>query len=168
MREKKNPLPLSSWERLGYFIVTLPEPPNFFNFSVSKALHCRPNCVTNVLWGQSKINGPTSYYGYAPPYPLKLVSHWDATISRLVGDKVCDINMTFCHFSHCGHTGLCDHNIYLFNYIDDTGTTVVRHSRECLTTVVRHSCERPTTVVRHLCECLTTFLQILICFISRN
>ena len=142
--------------------MTLPEPPNFFNFSVSKALHCRPNCVTlccgsnrvgKILTArdfpcgisrdfpeQSKINGPASYYGNAPTYPLRLVSHWDATISRLVSDKVCDINTTFCHFSHCGHTGLCDHNIYLFNYIDDTRTTVVIHSRECLATVVRHSC----------------------------
>ena len=34
-------------------------------------------------------------------------------------------------------------NPRIFNYIDDTCTTVVRHSHECLTTVVRasHSCE---------------------------
>ena len=43
----------------------------------------------------------------------KLVSHWDATISRLDGDKgLRYIYVTFCHFSYCGHTGLCDRDIY--------------------------------------------------------
>ena len=55
--------------------------------------------------------------------------------------KVCDINATFCYFSLCGHTGLCDRDIYSIIL-----TSVVRHSRECLTTVGRHSCERLTTI----------------------
>ena len=42
------------------------------------------------------------------------------------------------------------------NYTDDTRTTVVRHSRECLMTVVRHSCVQLTIDVRHLRKCLTT------------
>ena len=94
--------------------------------------------------------------------------------------KVCDINTTLCHFSHCGHTGLCDFDIYsiilttlarqsctfarvshdsreTFVRLSHDFTTVVRHSRECLTTVVRYSCERLTTVVRHSFECLTMF-----------
>ena len=37
---------------LGYFIVTLPGPPNF---SVSKALHCRLNYVTLYCGGNRKL-----------------------------------------------------------------------------------------------------------------
>ena len=49
---EKNPLPLGSGKaRLGYFIVTLPGPPYF---SVSKALHGRPNCVTLCCGGNRK------------------------------------------------------------------------------------------------------------------
>ena len=44
---------------------------------------------------------------------LKLVSHWDATISRLVGDKGLRYKRDFLpFFSHCGHTGHTDHDIY--------------------------------------------------------
>ena len=56
---------------------------------------------------------------------LKLESHWDATISRLVGDEGLRYEATFCHFSHYSHTGLRDYHIYSLNYIDDTRTTVV-------------------------------------------
>ena len=42
----------------------------------------------------------------------KLVSHLDATISRLVDDKVLRYKRDFLPFSDCGHTGLCDRDIY--------------------------------------------------------
>ena len=57
------------------------------------------------------------------------------------------------------------------SYIDDTRTTVVRHSRENLTTVVRHSCVHLTTVVRHSHKCLTTvvlFMSQSIAYLSHG
>ena len=96
-----------------------------------------------------------------------LVSHWDATILRLVGDKGLRYKRDFLpFFTLRSHWTLRSRHI--FNYIEDTRTTVVRHLRECLTTVVRHSCKHLTTVrhswerlttVRHSPECLTTVIR---------
>ena len=47
---------------------------------------------------------------------FKLVSHWDATNSRLVGDKGLQLNITFCQFSQCGLTGHCDHDTHMQLY----------------------------------------------------
>ena len=96
---------------------------------------------------------------------LKLVSRWDATNLRLVGDKGLrykrDFLTIFTVRSHwTRHT---------FNYFDDTRNTVVRHSREGLTTVVRHSYVHLTTVVRQSRKCLTTvilFMSQSIAFVS--
>ena len=60
-----------------------------------------------------------------------LVSYWDATTWRAVGDKGLRYNMTFQQFSHCGLTGHCM-QLYERHFQD---------SRETLTTVIRHSCE---------------------------
>ena len=85
---------------------------------------------------------------------VKLLSHWDTTISRLVGDKGLRYKHEFLpFFTLRSHWTLSSRHI--FNYIDDTRTTVVRHLRECLTTVVRYSCERLMTM-RHSRECLTS------------
>ena len=93
--------------------------------------------------------------------------HWDATTSRLVGDKGLRYKRDILSFFTLRSHLFCDRDI-IFNYIDDNRTKVVRHSRECLKTVARYSCERLTTNTRHSRECLTTFVRILISFIYRN
>ena len=95
---------------------------------------------------------------WGPLVEIGIVSHWDATISRLVGDKGLRYKCDFLPFVTLrSHWTLSSR--HMFNYIDDTRTTVVRHSPECLTTVVRHSCERLTTVVRRSCDVRANFDQ---------
>ena len=114
---------------------------------------------------------------------LKLVSHWEATISRLVGDKGLRYKRNFLtFFTLRSHWTLYLRHIFTLKKVVRHSrkclTTVMRHSlkrpttvrhlRQCLATVVRYSCKRLTAVVRHSYECLTTFLRILISFISRK
>ena len=116
------------------------------------ALRLRPRNVQISLCIRADISASFLLVVWIVYNIYKLVSHWNATNSRLVGDNALRYKRDFLTiFTLRSYWKLWSQ--HKCNIIDDTRIIVVRHSRECFTTIMRYSCVHLTTVVRHSCDC---------------